>query len=684
MNAPAVREVATVDEGAVRAFVSGVSAGRIGVVVFLTGVGAAALFREAERLGLGAALLDGLRRATTVCRGPKPAGVLGRHDVPVSVRVPEPHTTADVLRSMAAAATGGPDDRPAALRRAQCRSRGRAAGARGAVVEELCLYEWRLPVDLDPLRRLVRAAVSGDLDAVAFTSQIQARHLFEVARDLGLHLDLVRALTTRVVVAAVGPTCAEALRALGMPPHVVPERAEDGPLVAALAAYLDHAASARRGPPDRSQEDEHDSPDRRPAGTCPTLIACFLHFDLSFMLWVLLGALGVFIADELGLCPAEKGLMVARADPQRSLLRIPLGLLSDRFGGKRVGIGLLALLVLAAGARLAVGRRACRRCSASASCSGAARRFVRGGAAAGQPLVSAGAPGARDGDRRRRQQRDGDREPRRAARSPTCRLAQRARRSPCCRSRSCSSPSCSWPGTSPERSARSSPAELPDAPCAQSDLWWFCLFYSVTFGGYVGLSSFLPLFFRDQYAVSAQAAGVSPPWPPSSAAASRPLGGYLADRVGGVRLLSVALGGISLVYALGRPPARSRLDDGAPGRRHGLFGIGNGAVFQLVPQRFRQQIGVATGVVGAVGGLGGFLLPTLLGTLKQVTGSFGPALALFAPRVPRRGGVAAVAEPRGGMAAVLAARPLLAEDEAISRSGRTRTGTAGRISRPRR
>ena len=60
-----------------------------------------------------------------------------------------------------------------------------------------------------------------------------------------------------------------------------------------------------------------------------------------------------------------------------------------------------------------------------------------------------------------------------------------------------------------------------------------------------------------------------------------------------------------------------------------LFGIGNGAIFQLVPQRFQHHIGAATGVVGAVGGLGGFLLPTLLGTLKHTTGSFGPAFAVF-------------------------------------------------------
>ena len=81
-------------------------------------------------------------------------------------------------------------------------------------------------------------------------------------------------------------------------------------------------------------------------GHLPTLIASFLHFDLSFMLWVLLGALGIYIAESVGLSPAEKGLMVAVPILSGSLLRIPLGLLSDRVGGKRVGIGLLAFLVV--------------------------------------------------------------------------------------------------------------------------------------------------------------------------------------------------------------------------------------------------------------------------------------------------------------------------------------------------
>ena len=81
-----------------------------------------------------------------------------------------------------------------------------------------------------------------------------------------------------------------------------------------------------------------------PQGHTPTLAACFLHFDVSFMLWVLLGALGVYIAEELKLGPSEKAMVVAIPILSGSLLRVPLGLLSDRFGGKQVGTIMLICL----------------------------------------------------------------------------------------------------------------------------------------------------------------------------------------------------------------------------------------------------------------------------------------------------------------------------------------------------
>jgi uroporphyrinogen-III synthase len=109
---------------------------------------------------------------------------------------------------------------------------------RGALLDELCLYEWRLPDDIRPLQDLIRGLVQRELDAVVFTSQVQWRHLRQVASTLGLVDALVDALNNHVVVAAVGPICSAALAEAGVPPHVVPENPKMGPLVAALAQHF--------------------------------------------------------------------------------------------------------------------------------------------------------------------------------------------------------------------------------------------------------------------------------------------------------------------------------------------------------------------------------------------------------------------------------------------------------------
>jgi NNP family nitrate/nitrite transporter-like MFS transporter len=167
------------------------------------------------------------------------------------------------------------------------------------------------------------------------------------------------------------------------------------------------------------------------------------------------------------------------------------------------------------------------------------------------------------------------------------------------------------------------------AVLAQRDTYWFCAFYAVTFGGFVGLCAFLPLFFANQYAISPVSAGLFATLCALVGSLTRPLGGYLSDRLGGVRMLLcfyVALGLLCLILASLPALAGATV---ALVLVLGLLGMGNGAVFQLVPQRFAGQIGVITGLVGASGGLGGFLLPLLLGGVRQWTGGFGPAFLLM-------------------------------------------------------
>ncbi|HKV42769.1 MAG TPA: nitrate/nitrite transporter [Blastocatellia bacterium] len=362
-------------------------------------------------------------------------------------------------------------------------------------------------------------------------------------------------------------------------------------------------------------------------GHLPTLIASFMHFDISFALWVLVGALGVFIGESLHLTPAAKGLMVAIPILSGAILRVPLGLLSDRVGGKRVGITMLVFLYLPLflGWRFAADLPALLIMglmlgTAGASFAVALPLASRWYPAKRQGLVMGVAAAGNSGTV--------------IANLAAPRMANLV----------------GWHNVFAlamipltvvlvafvlmAKDNQSSTAGQPVASylssLKQGEMWWFCLFYTVTFGGYVGLSSFLPLFFRDQYHVSPATAGYITALAALVGSTVRPLGGYLSDRIGGVRILTAVLSGIALTYLLGsRLPGLGTM---VPILLVSMtcLGMGNGAVFQLVPLRFPKQIGIATGVVGAIGGLGGFLLPALLGSAKQVSGSFSGAFIVLA------------------------------------------------------
>jgi NNP family nitrate/nitrite transporter-like MFS transporter len=163
------------------------------------------------------------------------------------------------------------------------------------------------------------------------------------------------------------------------------------------------------------------------------------------------------------------------------------------------------------------------------------------------------------------------------------------------------------------------------------DCWWFMFFYSVTFGGFVGLASSLTIYFNDQYGLPPVAAGYCTAAVVFVGSLVRPLGGAVADRVGGVRALmtlyAVATGAFAAI-ASGLSSIWLALPVFVAGML--ALGMGNGSVFQLVPQRFRREIGVMTGLVGMSGGVGGFYLASSLGFSKQITGSYGPGFLVFA------------------------------------------------------
>ncbi len=162
------------------------------------------------------------------------------------------------------------------------------------------------------------------------------------------------------------------------------------------------------------------------------------------------------------------------------------------------------------------------------------------------------------------------------------------------------------------------------------DTGLFCFFYSLTFGGFVGLSSYLSIFFHDQYHLTKVQSGDFTTCVILCGSFLRPVGGAFADRVGGYRLLIGLLAGAAICMAAVAtlPAAAIALAILAAGMA--LLGMGNGSVFQLLPQRFPESVGILTGIVGAAGGLGGFVLPSLLGVIKGATGSFGVGFSVLA------------------------------------------------------
>ncbi|MDL5597363.1 MFS transporter [Pseudomonas sp. 1D4] len=365
------------------------------------------------------------------------------------------------------------------------------------------------------------------------------------------------------------------------------------------------------------------------AGHTPTLFAAFLYFDLSFMVWYVLGPLGVQIATDLGLTTQQRALMVATPILAGAVLRFLMGLLADRtsprsagllgqvivigalFGAWQLGIHsyeqalLLGLFLGFAGASFAVALplasqwyppqhqgKALGIAGAGNSGTVLAALFAPGLAAlygwnnvfglALVPLVLTLAI-----------------------------FAIAARNAP----------------------NRPAPKALGDylKALGDRDSWWFMFFYSVTFGGFLGLASTLPGYFHDQYGLEPVTAGYYTAACVFAGSLMRPIGGAFADRIGGIRTLLVVYTLASLcIAAVG-------FHLGSVFAALALFviamlslGAGNGAVFQLVPQRFHKEIGVMTGLIGMAGGIGGFCLTAGLGAIKQHTGDYQLGLWLFA------------------------------------------------------
>ena len=167
------------------------------------------------------------------------------------------------------------------------------------------------------------------------------------------------------------------------------------------------------------------------------------------------------------------------------------------------------------------------------------------------------------------------------------------------------------------------------APLRDGESWILSLYYFLTFGGFVAMAVYLPTFLTDMFKLTPSDAGLRTAGFVVLATAMRPVGGTIADKFGGHKVLTFVFPITALFAVLMAFPTMPTFTIGALGMAAAI-GLGNGAVFKLVPQYFPTTVGSVTGLVGAAGGLGGFFPPLLLGVVKRETGSFAIGFALLA------------------------------------------------------
>ncbi|UQA61700.1 uroporphyrinogen-III synthase [Polyangium aurulentum] len=244
VSAPSLREVALEQPAAALPFAEALAAGRIDVVVLMTGVGTRGLVEAVAPVLDRSAFAAALARTTVVVRGHKPASALRELGVTGFVTVPAPNSFREVLGALDG--LGSLAGRRVAVQEYGAPNRELAAGleARGAEVLPVAVYRYALPEDTAPLRRALHRIAEGEIDIALFTSRAQVEHALLVAGEEGIE-ERVRARLVRGLVGSVGPVCSEALRLEGLPPDVEPEHPKMGHLVKEAAARAGDILAAK-------------------------------------------------------------------------------------------------------------------------------------------------------------------------------------------------------------------------------------------------------------------------------------------------------------------------------------------------------------------------------------------------------------------------------------------------------
>jgi NNP family nitrate/nitrite transporter-like MFS transporter len=364
------------------------------------------------------------------------------------------------------------------------------------------------------------------------------------------------------------------------------------------------------------------------SGHAPTLFAAFLYFSFSCCIWVLNGAMAPFISETFNLSPAQKGLMLSIPIIAGALMRFPLGLLSQYIGRKNatlVEMGLIAVAMLfgfffvktfndllAMGVLLGIAGA-----SFGVALSLGSGSFPAKHKGLAMGLVGAGNVGTAVS----------------VLVAPPLAQAFGWVTVYGLAAIAISIPMVVMIVFAKEPDDLDKHASFKEhiACLFEKDGWAFSLIYAVTFGGFIGLCTFLPTYYYDQFGVSKVQAGQLTMLAAFMAAAVRVLGGWISDRWGGVNTLQVVLVTVAATLIL------CGLATNSLAATTLLFilcfaalGAGNGAVFQLVPLRWPLSTAVAGSMIGEVGALGGGLVPNAMGLSKQYFGSYSGGFYVFA------------------------------------------------------
>ena len=362
------------------------------------------------------------------------------------------------------------------------------------------------------------------------------------------------------------------------------------------------------------------------SGHPPTLFAAFLYFDFCFAIWVLNGAMGPFITETYGLTPAQTGFMISLPILAGAVMRFPLGVLAQYIGRKNAAITEMVLIMVAMafgfffidsyGDVLAMGVLL----GIAGASFGVALSLGSGWFPPQHKGLAMGIAGAGNSGTVLA-----------VLFAPP--LAQ----------------AYGWQTVygfagivmalpllvmivfakePPDREHQSFREHI--SCLFEKDGWAFNLIYVITFGGFIGLSNFLPTFFYEQFAVTKVEAGRLTMLAALMGSGIRILGGYFADRMGGILVLSlVLLAAIGSFLALTATPSLA-VTTLLFMLCFAALGAGNGALFQLVPLRWPTNTAVAGSMIGEVGALGGAILPNAMGLSKQFTGGFAAGFVGYA------------------------------------------------------